>query len=159
MDSQTSTNISPGIYSICRAVGFYNIGLVIKKNGDRTLGYRESRKPEFHDWTKKSSAVEVIGWILTAISVVAGILAFVPGVNGVAIPALIIIALVSGGGALSIKVIEAVGEDDAPPLDLLVANATKAITWANGDEFELSSAELNGALQLAGNFKGPVLRL
>ncbi|MCZ6618616.1 MAG: TULIP family P47-like protein, partial [Gammaproteobacteria bacterium] len=111
------------------------------------------------DWTRKSEGVIVLQWILSAISVIAGILAFVPGINAAAIPVLIIAALLSGGGLLSMKLIEAIKGDDAPPLDLLVANTTKAVTWANGEQFELTSVELNGALQLAGNFRGAALRL
>lgn len=150
MESQTACEVSRGVFSVCSAKAGYHIGLVRNSNGEPTLAYRESRDPIFHDFVRKSDDVALLEKVLGWITAVAGILAFVPGVNGVAVPVLIIAALVSGGGLLSMKLIQAIHRDDAPPLNALVDQARAAVTWPQEGEFELRTAELNGALQIAG---------
>lgn len=155
MKSTISTKVSPGITSVGESQCFYNIGLVTKPNGSRTLGYRESRKPIKRDYTRKATGVTILEWMLMIGGIIVGVAMIW---NGVGV-GLIIAAIAIGGVGLTLRVIEAVHEDDAPAIDLFVAQATDSITWANGSAFRLTSAELNGALQMGGEFTGEVRKL
>jgi hypothetical protein len=155
MKSTISSKVSPGITSVGESQCFYNIGLVTKRDGTRTLGYRESRKPIKRDYTRKDKGVTILEWMLMIGGIIVGVAMIW---NGVGV-GLIIAALAIGGVGLTLKVIEAVHRDDAPAIDVFVEQATESITWSNGSTFDLISAELNGALQMGGNFKGKVRRL
>ena len=154
MSSTISTSVAPGIESVGESQCFYHIGLVTRPDGTRTLGYRESRPAIKRDYTRKQEGVIILEWMLLIGSIVVGVALLWTGVG----VGLIIAAIVIGAATITIKVIEAVHNDDAPAIDLFVNKATDSITWANGSGFRLTSAELNGALQVGGEFTGPVRR-
>ncbi|HEU4430018.1 MAG TPA: TULIP family P47-like protein [Myxococcota bacterium] len=145
MSSTTSVEVGAGIESVCESTTFYHIGLVTKQGGTQTLGYRESRKAISHDWIRKTTGAVVLEWMLTIGGLIAGIVGFWSGAG-------IVIAAVLLGGVITMKVVEAVHTDDAPSIDLLVTRATGAVAWTGGEGFRLTAAELNGALQLGGEF-------
>lgn len=154
MKSTISTKVGAGITSVGESQCFYNIGLVTKPDGSRTLGYRESRKPIKRDYTRKNEGVKILEWMLLIGTLIVGVAMIW---NGVGV-GLIIAAVAMGGAGLTLKVVEAVHRDDAPAIDVFVEQATDSITWSNGKTFELISAELNGALQMGGNFTGGARR-
>jgi P-47 protein len=155
MTSTISTPVSPGIESVGESQCFYHIGLVTKPDGSRTLGYRESRSPIKRDYTREGTGVKILQWMLLIGTLFVGIAMIW---NGVGV-GLIVAAVVMGAGTITLKAIEAVHNDDAPAIDLFVNAATDSITWANGSSFRLTSAELNGALQIGGEFTGEARKL
>ena len=66
----------------------------------------------------------------------------------------VVLAIVLGSlaGTISIKLIEMTKEGEAPPIDLLMANATGAVRWSTGRTFDPTFAALNNGLQIGGNF-------
>ncbi len=156
-EAQTSVNIGPGIDAICNTTARYHVGMLINKGGAKSLGYTEAVPTIQHNWTRKDKGAvfnEILLGILSAVEgLIGAALMFVPGAQAIG-AGLLIASVLTGGVLLTLKIIEAVGANDAPPIDLLVTNATQAITWANGTGFELTSAELNNSLQLGGVFTG-----
>lgn len=150
MSSTISTVVSPGIRSVGESQSFFHIGLVTKPDGTRTLGYRESRPAIKRDYIRKNEGVVIFEWMLLVGALIVGIATFWTGFG----VGLIIAALVIGGATITLEVIEAVHNDDAPAIDLFVNQATDSISWGNAPAFQLTSAELNGALQIGGEFTG-----
>ena len=58
-------------------------------------------------------------------------------------------------GELSIHFIEDAKRNDGPPIDLLVSNATTAVTWSTGARFDPVFVALNGGLQVGGVLGAP----
>lgn len=154
VDSITKTPVFPGIFSVCTAIGYYSFGLLTKKDGSKTLGFDESRPFQSINTTEKTTGAIITEIILGIIAAVAGlVLFFVTFGSGSLIAAALYVALVGSMGTLTImQIAELVGEGDGPPIDLLIANATNAVTWASGSRFDPNTAGLNGALQIGGTF-------
>lgn len=154
LETTTRTRVSPGIYSMCETGASYNFGIKKNKKGRKTLAFREARKPSNKHWTEKSKAVVIGEILLLIIGAVAMLTLEVVTLGAATVPAIILGGIIVGafGGALSIKLIGAIAKGDGPPLDLLVANATDAVSWAHGAKFDPTYAALNGALQIGGVF-------
>jgi len=154
VDSATKTKIFPGIYSVCVSTGYYAFGLINRKSGGKTLGYYATRDFKSANSTEKTKGAIITEIILGIIAAVAGlILTFVSFGSGSLIAIGLAVALVGSLGALTtMEVVELIRENDGPPVDLLVANATDAVTWATGSHFDPNVAGLNNALQIGGNY-------
>lgn len=152
--SITKTKIFPGIFSICTSIGHYGFGLTDRKSGGKTLGYFETRPFESQYTTEKSKGAIITEIILGIIAAVAAVILWVvSGGASTAVMVALYVALAGSMGTLTVmEIAELVRENDGPPVDMLVANATDAVTWATGSQFDPVVAGLNGALQIGGNF-------
>jgi hypothetical protein len=90
-------------------------------------------------------------WMLAIASIIVGIATFWTGAG----VGLIIAGVLLIGAQVTIGVIKYVNTDDAPSIETFVNTATGSIAWAHGSTFVLTSAELNGALQLGGLLQAP----
>lgn len=156
-NARTSVNIRSGVDSVCETTARYYVGMLLNDKNQKSLGYTEAVPTIKHNWTRKDAGAvfdEILLGILSAVEGVIGALCMlIPGGQGIG-AGLLIASVLTGGILLTEKIIDAVGQNNAPPIDLLVTNATQAINWANGSGFELTSAELNNSLQLGGVFTG-----
>jgi hypothetical protein len=155
VESKTETKVSPGVYSICRSVNRYKIHLVNAKSGGQTLAYAPVGEPDVDHTTRHSKTVEIVKWIIIAIgAIVATVVGVLTAGAGFLVGGLIV-ALVAGTFALVSQIpniIEAVKRGDAPPIDLLVTNATSPIRWAGEGLFRLKDALFSDSLMLSGDF-------
>lgn len=153
------TPVSPGIDAYAEFT--YNISIVLgtKKDGTRSLTYKEMPSPKPKKWHTIAPWVE--GVEITA-SVIVGILAAAVTMGSSVIASAVlraIVACVVGGVAGAITMIlEKIPEwiagsvpDALPSVDALVINSTASTEWADGKDFELTTVLFNGALQFGGN--------
>ena len=154
LKSLTKTEVSPGIFSVCSATAAYAFGLMKRKDGAKTIGFVETRPIKTVESTEKTKAVTITDLILTALAVIGGlVITFVTfGTGSVAYYVVLAIVVGSLAGTISIKLVEMVKEGDAPPIDLLIANATGAVKWSTGATFDPTFAALNNGLQIGGKF-------
>lgn len=154
LKSLTKTEVSPGIFSVCSATAAYAFGLTTRSDGAKTIGFVETRPIKTVESTEKTKEVTIIDTILTILGVIGGlVITFVSfGTASVAYYVVLGIVLGSLAGTISIKLIEMTKEGDAPPIDLLMANATGAVRWSTGRTFDPTFAALNNGLQIGGRF-------
>jgi hypothetical protein len=145
--SRTKTLVSPGIWSVCTADASYTFGLTTNTKGEKTIGYA-GPEPHTTEEVERDKAVDILDWILKALGFIAVVvLGFATA--GIAWYAAAV-AVVCLAGELSIDYIERTRKNDGPPIDLLVTNATTAVSWSTGARFDPVFAALNGGLQIGG---------
>lgn len=152
--SLTKTEVSPGIFSVCSATSAYAFGLMKRKDGGKTIGFVETQKPKTVESTEKSKAVTIIDTILMVCAAVAGLVVTFVTFGAGSVAYFVVMGILVGAtiGTASIKAIELVKNGDAPPIDLLMANATGAVRWSTGRTFDPTFAALNNGLQIGGTF-------
>ncbi|MEN8130144.1 MAG: TULIP family P47-like protein [Pseudomonadota bacterium] len=149
--------ISPGIDSYVTMETWNRLELVTKPDGTQTIGWVESREPIKNSYYTKSVGVivtEVIVAIIGAVAVgVAGKL--LTGIVRVVV--IIIIGIIAGLAAATPTLIaETISKGAAnalPPINVMLTEFTDPIEWPDATGFILSSVQLNGSLQLSGNFE------
>jgi Clostridium P-47 protein len=150
--STTITYISPGLNSYSTSTHTYSIGLVKTPNGKETLGFNAVGDPVVNHWTTQSTGLEILKWMEVAVGAVATlVLGVLTGGAGFIVGAIVIGALV-GLATQAPSMVAAIGQDDAPDLSLLAFNTTDPIGWTDTQNFDLTSATLNGSLQLGGKY-------
>jgi hypothetical protein len=153
-ETQKDVNDDGAAYTAwCRATHFYSITLGTNGKGDQTLVYNEVGSPtETHGITESASQQELerIEIILTVVaSIVLAILT-----DGISLAvSLAVLGILTGVDQIETKLTTAANNDDAPGMDMLVLNATAPITWTDDQDFKLTSAGLNGCLQLGGTME------
>lgn len=157
--SLTKTEVSKGIFSVCSATSSYAFGLTKRKDGGKTLGFVETRKPKTVESTEKSKGIKILDGVLATIAAVGGLVLAGATAGALAVPSMVLVGILAGGAIASagmgaIKIIEMVKKGDAPPIDLLMANATSAVRWSSGRTFDPTFAALNNGLQIGGTFVG-----
>jgi len=153
IESQTKTEVSLGIFSVCDATGYYGFGLMDRKDGAKTMGVVETRPMKVVDSTEKAEGIKILEIILGVLAAIGGLIITIM-TGGTATTAYYIVAAIVLGslaGTISLKVIDMVAEGNGPPVDLLLSNATSAVTWSTGATFEPTFAALNNGLQIGGN--------
>jgi len=154
-ESCTETEVSPGIYSECSAVGKYRIKLLNLPDGKQTLSYEEVGEPSVYKSTRHAKGIDILHWIIVAIGAIVTIIVGVLTAGWGFLAAAACMALVAGAFAVIDQIpniIEYVQRGKAPPIDLLVANATAPVHWAGEQAFRLTNIVLNGSLILGGKF-------
>ena len=160
MHSVVQTTVAPGIRSLVDARDFFRITLVDRPDGGQTLSFMPSRDSERNEYTQKEKWAEITETIVAILGAVAAIVAaiVIPGA-GAAIAAVLIIGLVAGLAAATPSLIAAVAGGDAaaalPSIGDLVLECTTDIHWPESSGLTLTSAELNGSLQLGGRQTTP----
>ena len=152
MNSACHTNISPGLNAYSTSTHTYNIGLVKTPNGKETLGFNAVGDPVVNHWTTQSTGLEILQWMEVAVGVVATLVLGVMTAGAGFIVGAIIIGALVGLATQAPSMVAAIGQDDAPDLSLLAFNTTDPIGWSDTKNFDLTSATLNGSLQLGGNY-------
>lgn len=150
LEAVTKTEVSWQIWSYCRTTTTYQISLVPQTRGTQTLTFQESGNVPPEHWTEQGEGIEITEIIA---EIVASVLILVIGVltggAGLVI-ATLVIGLLSAIVSVTPAIIAAIGTNDAPPVTALVTSATSSIQWTDQKDFILTSAELNGSLQLGG---------
>lgn len=154
LESVTKTRIFPGIFSVCSAIGHYTFGLIVKKDGTKTLGYQETLPFKSENTTEKTKAAKITEIILGIIAAVAGLVLMICTVGSGTLLAYALYTALYGGIATitAMEAVELIREGDGPPVDALIFNATSAVTWSTGCRFDPTSAGLNGDMLFGGNF-------
>ncbi len=156
LKSLTKTKVAPGVFSVCSATAAYAFGLMKRKDGGKTIGFVETRKMKTVDSVEKTKEVTLLNNILMAIAAISGLVLTVISLGSLSAPYFVTMAILLGGvatvGTASIKIVEMVKNGNAPPIDLLMANATGAVRWSTGRTFDPTFAALNNGLQIGGNF-------
>ncbi|MEL7344523.1 MAG: TULIP family P47-like protein, partial [Pseudomonadota bacterium] len=157
--SLTKTEVSPGIFSVCSASAGYAFGLMDRKSGGKTIGFVETRKMKTVESTEKTKAVKILDNVLMAIAAVGALVVTLASWGTLTVPYYVLTAILvgtvaAGLGSATIKAIELAKNGDAPPIDLLMANATGAVRWSSGRTFDPTFAALNNGLQIGGTFVG-----
>ena len=149
VESHSDTEVSPGVHSECSVRSCFTIGLMILPDGNRTLEYKLVNEDTHHS-TRHDTGIEILKWILLAVGVIVGVVlgALTGGAAGVLVVALV--ALVFGVLQYLPDMIAAINKNNAPPIDLLVTNATAPIHWSGGRKFQLTDVCLNESLLLTG---------
>lgn len=155
--SLTKTEVSPGIFSVCSASAAYAFGLMKRKDGAKTIGFVETRKMKTVESTEKTKAVTILDTVLVILAAVGGLVVTLSSFGTLSVPYYVLVGILVGSvvasaGTASIKLIEMAKRGDAPPIDLLMANATGAVRWSSGRTFDPTFAALNNGLQIGGNF-------
>jgi hypothetical protein len=154
----TQSEVSPGIYSNCRSTGVYTITLVTRNDGKQTLGIKQLEPiTEPRHWSSHAAwvdNVENVLWLLSLVGV--AVLTFLSAGMGT-VAAIIVIGLVLGGpiASVAIKMIEDVTKNNAPPLDLLIADATAAVSWPKVDGFVAKAVDIVGGVRISGDAATP----
>lgn len=125
-----------------------------RKDGGKTIGFVETQKPKTVESTEKTKAVTILDTILMLCAAVAGLVVTFVTFGAGSVAYFVVMGILVGAtiGTASIKAIEMVKNGDAPPIDLLMANATGAVRWSTGRTFDPTFAALNNGLQIGGTF-------
>lgn len=144
----TEVTVQFDLTVICNTTHSYTIQLgpdgktlVYQSAGDPTVTYEAK---EGSNTALYRELVLIIGAMISAL-----IISFTEGWGTVV--GFAIVALVVGMAALAPTITKAVVSDYAPTLDLAAFNVAAPIRWNSSADFKLTSATLNGALQLGGD--------
>lgn len=146
---KSETEIDLDITSHIESTHTYNIIEKTLSNGKKSIAYNQVGKPVVNKWTTQPEGYEIAEIV---IAIIAAIVIIILGIltDGAAfIIGALIIGLISGLAMATPKIISTVGKDDAPDLNLLTTNINKPIIWPGQNKFNLTSAQLNGCLQLS----------
>lgn len=150
-------NISPGIDAYVLNECYYRIKLVNKPEGGQTLSWEESRPAKSEHYTVTETWVTVTEAIVSIIGAVALGVAGKILTGVVRVVVMVIIAVVAGIAAATPAIIAKVISDGAakelPSISQMLGELLAPLEWPNTSGFELSTAELNGSLQLGGQFR------
>jgi len=154
-------DFSPGITITMTYTAYSSLKLDRNSKNEQILVYEEASPPI------SDHNVEVASWVIwteVAASVAAAVLTLGAGmwfktaikrvaVRVVAIVVTLVIGELIANIAAIITAVAAGNKDKIPPINLMMLNATKAITWPGSTGFELTSAALNESLQFGGDPK------
>ena len=118
------------------------------------MGFVETRPMKTVESTEKTKAVSIVEKVLALLAAVGGLVITAVSFGTATVAYCVVLAIVLGSlaGTITIKLIEMTKEGDAPPIDLLMANATSAVRWSTGRTFDPTFAALNNGLQIGGKF-------
>lgn len=129
---------------------FYSIGLKTNAQGQQTLSFNTAQTANINHGTRSTSKAALTDEILEIAGVVLGLLSLVLTDGASLVVTAALVGLLVGQYEDHQTVRDHM--DDAPPVDLLVLNATQPIIWPNSKDFHLTSAGLNDSLQLGGTW-------
>ncbi|WUR15893.1 TULIP family P47-like protein [[Empedobacter] haloabium] len=150
VNATTRVEVSPGIQAFTKVVNSYDLCLHQLASGKQTIYYVERNAVPAEHWTTESEGVEITkileGVIAALITVAIGV---ATGGAGFAAAA-IVMGILAGVGSMVPDIIAAANTDAAPPIDLLLFNATDPLQWSDQADFNLTGVALNYALQMGG---------
>lgn len=153
---KVAVNISPGIDITIYLTTYQTLVLVNKPDGTQTLGYKNTR-PMKHTYTKHVAAwvkitIAVVSLIVAIVGVfIAGPAAEIAEMIVIAIVVAIIVGIITGIEMIIEDVIAKGVANAMPAINPLIYAATDPIVWPTAaSKFTLTSATLNGSIQLGG---------
>ncbi len=139
---------------------YYNtISLATKTDGTQSLTWSQTQDPVTNSWSTVADWVQVTEIIASVITAVVGVAAGILESTIERVVVKVLVALLVGGvvGAI-VQTLEMIPEwmanavpGPAPSVSALVDGATKPLRWADSKDFQITTAALNGGLQLGGN--------
>lgn len=145
-DATTCVKIQIGVHVYTRV---RSTSTIIVDQQQR-LGYQTAPCKVDH-WKEESEGLEIAEGVLAALALIVGILAVVLTDGAALLVDSLILGLVAGGLELATKVAESRHGNDAPSITPMAENAVASVQWAGSSGFKLTSASLNGSLQLSGD--------
>jgi hypothetical protein len=101
-------------------------------------------------WPENDPAFHIMETVLGIIAAIAFVVVGIATFGAAFVVGAIIIGLLAGAVALTKMIIDEIGTANAPASGALVLNSTAPITWTGDKAFHLTSAGLNGSMQLGG---------
>lgn len=154
--SKIHVPISPGLDAYMTTETWYRVELVTKDDGTQTIGWVESRPAKKDHYYTKETWVVITEIIVAVIGAVAAVVAGVVLQGVVRVVVIIVIGIIAGVAAATPELVaRAISEGAAkalPPIDRMLTELADPIEWPNTTGFLLKQAELNGSLQISGNF-------
>lgn len=151
MSARTETDLGAGVTGWTTSTHSYNLGLGTNSQHQQTIAYTAMGTPITDHGTIKTEWAKVIEWMAVAVGVIATIVLGVLTDGAAFVVGALIIGVLTGLAAISLDIVKDVNSDKSPSIDLLSFNTTNPIKWANSKVFKLTSAALNGPIQLGGN--------
>lgn len=156
--SYVHVNVSPGIDSYVETTSRYTLLLGKNSKGEQSLTYLPVGSAVQH------TSTTVADWVVWTEAIADIVLAIGTAVVGNAVSAIesavtrAIVAVIVGGVVSAIAaVLEKIPEwiagkvpDELPSIDGLITDATNSYVWGDSADYKLTSAQLNGSLQLGG---------
>lgn len=158
-DISVHTPISPGIDAYFTGTYYNTISLATKTDGTQSLTWSQTQDPVTNSWSTVADWVQVTEIIASVITAVVGAAVGILESTIERVVVKVLVALLVGGvvGAI-VQTLEMIPEwmantvpGPAPSVSALVDGATKPLRWADSKDFQITTAALNGGLQLGGN--------
>jgi Clostridium P-47 protein len=156
---QVHTPISPGIDAYFSGTYYTTMSLATKSDGTQSLTWNQAQNPVTNSWYTVANWITITEAIVSLILAVAGAV-----VGGVATSVTntvvkVLIAVLVGGvvGAIVFVLTQIPNwiagsvPEQAPSVSGLTDGATKPQKWADSTEFQITTAVLNGGMQLGGS--------
>lgn len=154
--SKIHVPISPGIDAYILTESYYRITLVNKPEGGQTISWVESRPAKKDHYYTKATWVTITEVIVSIIGAVAALVAGAILTGVLRVVVVIIILIIAGIAAATPEIIARAISDGAakalPSIEAMLAELLAPIEWPDTTGFVLGKVELNGSLQLSGNF-------
>lgn len=147
MESLTDTEVTAGVHSIVSTIDKFTYSLGKNAKGAKTLKMTRTFHDE-HIETRQDKEATIVEWVVRGLALIAGIVAIVAtaGTAAVAFGIMVVLSV----GVITREAIKKGVSEDGASIDLLITNATQAVTWSTATWFDPVHAELNGGLQIGG---------
>ena len=147
----TKATVSPGIRSIVTTTNSMGIQLVNRKDGSQTLSFLEkNHRPPEHSIEHDKAIDDAQGVLLIATIFITAVVTVLTEGAGTGV-CLLILGVLTGAFDATVKIIDLVGQNQAPSINDFWLNCTAPIVWGDCEDVHLVSAGLNGSLQIGGN--------
>lgn len=147
LDTITETKITAGVWSIINSIDTFTYGLSVNSKNQKTLAFKQLTHDDKRQ-TREEKSAKIWEWVTRGLAFV-GLAALTVLSGGVfAVVAVVTAALLVGN--LTRDAIKLTRGNDGPPIDLMLTNATQAVTWSTAQRFDPVFAGLNGGLQIGG---------
>ena len=152
VDSWIDVKLAEGIVAHCHHRAGYLIHSVKKPDGSTTLDYElDPNTPEETEHTVTQDPGYTIADEILSVLAMIVVIAVGIATDGVGFAiAGIIATLVLGAVQIIPELIATIGTNDAPAIDMMIADATAPVTWSGSSGFQITSADLSGCMRLGG---------
>jgi hypothetical protein len=151
IEATTKVTVCHGVHAICTSRSRYRMVLKNRGDGIQTLDYVRDGEPVTHYDSSEDTDITILKGVIGLLGVVAGIAITVLTDGAGAIIGLMVATLLIGLAQRAPDIAAAIGQSDAPSIDLLVLNTADPVKWSDSRDFRLSWVGLNDSLQLGGD--------
>jgi hypothetical protein len=151
IEATTKVTICHGVHAICSSRSRYRLVLINRAGGTQTLDYVRDGEPVTHYDASEDTDITLWKGVIGLIGVVVGIAIAVLTDGAGAMIGLMVATLLIGLAQRAPDIVAAIGQSDAPSIDLLVLNTTDPVRWSDSKDFRLSWVGLNDSLQMGGD--------
>ncbi len=147
LESETHTEITKGVWSIINTIDTYTYGLTENSKKQKTMAFKQLSHDDKKQ-TKQDKDATIIEWVARGLALVGMVvLGFVTGGVAIVVAAIVAALLI---GTITRDAIKLISGNDGPPIDLMLTNASQAVSWSTASRFDPIFAGLNGGLQIGG---------